>query len=449
MTATAANFKSTRRIVFYDDARARTFEPFALSRPFCEMRVGALLVRERWEMALRATSVGFISAAHLTGFVEEGAPANVSGVVHAGTIVVNARAAIALSDDALVAVDGTESSASDRRAWFVGGQLAAVELQHDHEIERFRDASLTLEALAADDESSHADAAGVSQASVGSRFTNGRVDVGGVWINEIWDVVGTLSAMLSADIPALAATLNVHSLKQGHVGEGSPGPIVIGEHPLYVERGATLEPMSVFDTTLGPVLLRSGSSVQAFTRVVGPCYVGRNSTVMADRISGSAIGDTCRVHGELSATVFLGFSNKGHDGFVGHSIVGRWVNMGAGTITSNLKNTYGTVALWTPSGVRDTKLQFLGTLFGDHVKTGIGMRLTTGCVLGTAANVFDSMTPKVVEPFAWGSGAPYTTYAVDKFIETAARMMSRRHVDLDEDGKASLRAIHAARWRAS
>ncbi|MEP6835414.1 MAG: glucose-1-phosphate thymidylyltransferase, partial [Gemmatimonas sp.] len=204
-----------------------------------------------------------------------------------------------------------------------------------------------------------------------------------------------------------------------------------------------------FDTTLGPILVRKGATVQAFTRVVGPCYIGANSTVMGDRISGSAIGDTCRVHGELSATVFVGHSNKGHDGFVGHSIVGRWVNMGAGTITSNLKNTYGTVALWTPNGIRDTGLQFLGTLFGDHAKTGIGMKLTTGCVLGTAANVFDKMPPKVVEPFAWGTGAPYDSYSIDKFVETAERMMSRRQVTLTDEGRAFLREVHAARWRTS
>src|SRR5204863_9771343 len=101
------------------------------------------------------------------------------------------------------------------------------------------------------------------------------------------------------------------------------------------------------------------------------------------------------------------YANKGHEGFVGHSYLGKWVNLGAGTTTSNLKNTYGTVSLWTPSGTRNTGLQFLGTLFGDHVKTGIGLRLSTGTVIGTGANVYDAMPPKAVAPFAWGSGAPY------------------------------------------
>ena len=99
----------------------------------------------------------------------------------------------------------------------------------------------------------------------------------------------------------------------------------------------------------------------------------------------------------------IGHANKGHDGFVGHSILGRWANLGAGTITSNLKNSYGTVTLRTSQGDRDTGMQFLGSLIGDHVKTGIGTRLTTGCILGAGANVFGSMMPpKLVPPFAWG-----------------------------------------------
>jgi hypothetical protein len=149
--------------------------------------------------------------------------------------------------------------------------------------------------------------------------------------------------------------------------------------------------------------------------------------------------------------VFIGHANKGHDGFVGHSLLGRWVNLGAGTITSNLKNTYGTVAMWSPSGVSDTGLQFAGTFFGDHAKTGIGLRLTTGCVVGTGANAMDAMPPKAVAPFSWGSGAPYSVFARDKFLSTAERMMARRQVVLDEAQRAHWNAVyeyavHDTRW---
>jgi hypothetical protein len=149
----------------------------------------------------------------------------------------------------------------------------------------------------------------------------------------------------------------------------------------------------------------------------------------------------------MSNTIVTGHANKGHDGFVGHSILGRWVNLGAGTITSNLKNTYGTVQLWTPEGVRDTGLQFLGTLFGDHAKTGIGLTLTTGTVIGAGANVYGSrMPPKAVPPFAWGEAEQYADYRADKFLDVAERMMARRHVTLSEGMRRQLSASYAARW---
>ncbi|MBC8087938.1 MAG: hypothetical protein H7Z40_11790 [Phycisphaerae bacterium] len=436
---------AARSLVFYDDARARTFEPFALSRPLCEMRAGALLIRERWEMGLySAYDAAFVGARQLDHFSELEAAGAIGVTIPARSVLINSRAVIALVErvQAIAQAKATTDPAGSH-AWFLDGKLAALQLRHDFDSVLLHDGALTLEQIAELDNVPRG-GGNVSREHVSGddRFTDGRVDINGVWLEEVWDIVRHLSPMLNADIPVLAGWLPLTPASH-------PGLVVIGEHPVYAESGCVIEPFTVFDTTQGPVLLREGSTVQSFTRVVGPCYVGKHSMLMGERVSGSSIGDTCRVHGELSATVFVGFSNKGHDGFVGHSIVGRWVNMGAGTITSNLKNTYGTVALWTPSGVRDTGLQFLGTLFGDHAKTGIGMKLTTGCVLGMGANVFDRMPPKVVEPFAWGSGVPYDTYDAAKFVETAARMMTRRHVELDEAGRRAITAAYAARWRTS
>ena len=397
-------------IALYDDAVARGFEPFATSRPLGEMRAGALLIRERWELVLGMGCGGFVSAPHLDGFAERDAPPFVGGqALAAGTWLVNARAlpfldgpAIAVSPSAMVLT--------------IGGRVAARRLDAET-----RDEGV-LAALA---DGSHVLTHDRALPD-GTGTTAEALDVDGLWLDEIWDLIGTLQRLLTRDLPALAARWPVTTL---HAGSDSPVTI-LGAHPVYVEAGATIEPMSVFDTSAGPVLLRRGAQVQAFTRMIGPCYIGCDSVVTADRIAGSSIGDMCRVHGELSTSILVGHSNKGHEGFVGHSVLGRWVNLGAGTITSNLKNTYGTVTIWTPDGIRDTGLQFLGTMFGDHVKTGIGLRLTTGCVLGTAANVFDTMPPKVVAPFSWGGQFPYESFDCNKFIQTAARMMARRAVTL-------------------
>jgi len=231
------------------------------------------------------------------------------------------------------------------------------------------------------------------------------------------------------------------------VSAAEAGGAVIGAYPARVERGASIEPYVVFDGSAGPILVRRGATVASFTRLVGPCYVGEDSTV-GGRVAATSIGEHCRVHGEVSMTIFLGHANKSHDGFVGHSYLGRWTNLGASTVTSNLKNTYGNVALWTPRGVRDTGMQFLGTLLGDHAKTAIATRLTTGTVIGAGANVFaTSMTPKVVAPFSWGGGSDASVYDVDKFLRVAERVMSRRHVTLSERARRWLAAAYAARWQ--
>ncbi|HEX7938623.1 MAG TPA: putative sugar nucleotidyl transferase [Gemmatimonadaceae bacterium] len=386
-------------IYFYDDAAARGFEPFALTRPMSEMRAGALLMRERWEFALGVKSSGFMSGEHLEYFDEPGAPSAAHRSLPAGSIVVNSRCAISLA----------RLSPSD--VWVVDGKVAAVTLTKPVDVEKFASGTMALESLAT---------------------TDGRSsDVAGRWINHVWDFIATLQVTLGEDIGPLAA-------RNGARAGGTSG--------VFVEEGATVESHVFFDTSGGPVLVRKGATVQAFTRLIGPCVVGNDSVVGTDRIAGSSIGEGCRVHGELSASILLGHSNKSHDGFVGHSYLGRWVNLGAGTTTSNLKNTYGTVELWTPKGLKDTGLQFLGTMLGDHAKTGIGTLLNTGTVIGTGANIFNHMPEKAVAPFSWGDGKPYETYRLPKFLEVARHVMGRRHVEMSERMARQLSTAHKERW---
>lgn len=399
----------------YDDARARTFEPFALTRPWSEMRVGALLLRERWERVSGRPAGGFLAGDAMRSFAEPGAPTSAPAMLTAGTLLVNSRCAIALHERL---VDDVVFHCDDR--------VAAVRLSVDMPAADFADGIRTLEEVA----------------RVHQGRANG-VAIDGVWCDEVWDLVRHLPALLQQDLPTL-----IRTSRSAHPDNTATGASVLGDHAVCVEEGARLEPLTVLDATAGPILVRAGAHVQAFSRLNGPCYIGADTIVVSGRISGCAIGEVCKVHGELSSSSFVGHSNKGHEGFVGHSVLGRWVNLGAGTTTSNLKNTYGDVALWTPDGVRRTGLQFLGTLFGDHVKTGIGLRLTTGCVLGAGANVVDRMPPKVVAPFAWGSDAPYGTYAGDKFLMNAERVMARRAVELTDGMREHLAEAYARRWTA-
>jgi UDP-N-acetylglucosamine diphosphorylase/glucosamine-1-phosphate N-acetyltransferase len=391
-------------LYLYDDARARTFEPFALTRPLGEMRAGVELIRKRWEVALGLKAAGAIAAAHLAEFEEFDAPPVVLDTVPAGAVVANTRCVAPL-----VRSDG------DWDVWTCGGCVAAVRLTRPVAVSDLADGEVPLESLAPS----------------AARATELR----GRWMDELWSFIVHLLEQLHEDITAVGPRLDCSPPEQA---------IILGEHPVYVERGATVEPAVCFDVSAGPVLVRAAAAVRAFTRLVGPCAIAGGANVLGDRVHGCAIGETTVVRGELSETIVLGHANKAHDGFVGHSYLGRWVNLGAGTITSNLKNSYGTVRVWTPEGTRDTGVNKLGSFFGDHVKTGIGTRLTTGSVIGAGSNIFGAaMPPKYVPPFSWGEGEALSVYRLEEFLRTAQRAMARRSVALTERTRQQLAAAHA------
>lgn len=390
-------------LYLYDDARARTFEPFALTRPLGEMRAGTELIRRRWEQAFNVRIAGTVTAPHLGHFEELDAPPVVEGAIPAGAILANSRCVVPLG-----------MQAGDAGVWMCDGRVAAVRLEREVTPAMLEGGARSLETLAA----------GASTAEIPGR-----------WLEEVWDFVSQLLAQLREDIGVIGPQLACTTSEQ---------VAVLGTNGVYVERGATVEPFVCFDVTAGPVLVRRDAVVKAFTRLVGPCAIASGATVQGERIHGCSIGEASIVHGELSETVVLGHANKSHDGFVGHSYLGRWVNLGAGTITSNLKNTYGPVTLWTPQGVRDTGLLKLGTFFGDHVKTGIGLRLTTGSVIGAGSNIYGSiMPPKYVPPFSWGEGAALSAYRFDRFLMVAERVMTRRQVVLGARARQQLAAAHA------
>jgi hypothetical protein len=162
--------------------------------------------------------------------------------------------------------------------------------------------------------------------------------------------------------------------------------------------------------------------------------------VLGGFIRASILGPRSVVRGEVSSTIFHGDANKGHDGFVGHSVVGRWVNLGAGTTTSNLKNTYGIVRLSIAGTVVDTGRQFLGSLIGDHAKTAIGTMLPTGTVIGAGASVFGEGLTKYVPPFSWGANGQ-EQLPEEGFLRIAERVMPRRDVAVTTEHRASLVAI--------
>ncbi len=219
---------------------------------------------------------------------------------------------------------------------------------------------------------------------------------------------------------------------------------IIGDD-IFVEEGANAL-CSTFNTKWGPIYLGKNSSVWEGSMIRGSFALCENADVkMGARIySKTTVGPYSRVGGEISNVVFWGHSAKGHDGFLGNSVLGEWCNIGADTNASNLKNNYAEVRLWDyeKSSFRKTGLQFCGLIMADHAKTGINTMLNTGTVVGVGANVFGSGFPRQFVPdFAWGGANGFETYQINKMIETAQKVLARKNLLLDEVEMAILNHI--------
>jgi UDP-N-acetylglucosamine diphosphorylase/glucosamine-1-phosphate N-acetyltransferase len=258
------------------------------------------------------------------------------------------------------------------------------------------------------------------------------VELEGFLLHGAYDILTALEHFLVADVTDF--------INEG--GDVLPDEcVVIGDPVDVILLGARVEPGVTFDVRNGAVVLEQYVYVKSGTRFEGPAYVGPGTEVLGGLIQSSVLGPRCRVRGEIADSVFLGYTNKAHDGFIGHSAIGRWVNLGADTVTSDLKNTYGNVRLRLGDETIETHRQKLGTLMGDHVKTAIGTLLETGTVIGAGANVFGATRPpKYVPPFAWGTDGE--TMNGDGFLTVASRVMPRRQVEVTDDVRRMLEELY-------
>ncbi|MCS6990918.1 MAG: GlmU family protein [Chitinophagales bacterium] len=220
---------------------------------------------------------------------------------------------------------------------------------------------------------------------------------------------------------------------------------VLNRNDVFIEEGAKVE-FAFLNASKGPIYIGKGVEIMEGAMIRGPAAFGEGSIVkMGAKIYGpTSIGPRCVVGGEINSSVMIGFSNKAHDGFLGHAVIGEWCNLGADSNNSNLKNDYGEVKIWnyaTQSFVR-TGLQFFGLIMGDHSKCGINTMFNTGTIVGVFVNVFGAAFPRNFIPsFSWGGASGFTEYRIDKAIEVAKRVMARRQVELSAADEAILRHI--------
>ncbi len=221
---------------------------------------------------------------------------------------------------------------------------------------------------------------------------------------------------------------------------------LLGRGRITVEAGARVDPFVVLDAREGPILVARDAVVRAHSVIEGPCVIGAGTHVLGGVVRRSTVGPHCRNAGEVEECVWQGRSNKRHHGFVGHSAIAEWVNLGALTTTSDLKNNYGPVRVWAGGAERDSGSNKVGSLIGAHVKTGIGTLLPTGCSIGTGANLFGGgrFAPKRVPAFAWWDGTHVVEHRLEAFLATARTVLARRQHALGPLEEALLRERFAS-----
>lgn len=254
-----------------------------------------------------------------------------------------------------------------------------------------------------------------------------------------WDILSVLDKTIPHDIL---------TLRNFPTRLPADSASVVGSYPVVVHESAAVYPNVVFDAEHGPIFIAERAVIRPGAVLCGPCAIGPDSTVLDRALikARTSIGPVCKVAGEVGGTVFQGYANKGHDGHLGDSWVGKWANFGAGTTNSNLLNTYNEVTMRVePNGPRQrTGMTFLGAIVGDHVKFAINTRIITGTVIGTGAMIASAAPPPLTTPrFAWITDDGARTYRLDKFTETMKVVMARRNETPTQAYLEAIAAVHA------
>jgi len=250
-----------------------------------------------------------------------------------------------------------------------------------------------------------------------------------------WDLVHANETELRRQITAMPRR------RDGNIHRGAH---LVNESDIHVSEGTVVKPGTVLDAEPGPIFIGAGATIGPNATVIGPCYIGDKCLIRPGAlIVGSSIGPVCKVGGEVEGTIIHAYSNKQHDGFLGHSYVGEWVNLGADTVNSDLKNTYGPVSVPINGRAIETGRQFVGAFIGDHSKTGIRTAMPTGCVIGYACSVFvGGYVPKFVPSFSWLTENGREEQDIEKMVGVARAVMARRGRELTAAEEGLVRQIH-------
>lgn len=360
--------------------------PFTFTRPVADIRVGILTIREKWEKYLGYTT---------TTITEEYLSEKYPMVEMEENVIINASF---LPNQVLAEM---VRNLEENQAIFYDDEVLAFYTKEGQEVDFD-----TYEIIEYTDEC--------------------------LRIEHTWDIFQKNDAAIREDFELLT---------EDRFSQPIPKSVnVIAPENVFIEEGAKLEFVTLNAST-GPIYIGRNAEIMEGSVIRGPFALGEEAQVkLATKIYGATtVGPHCRVGGEVNNSVMFAYSNKGHDGFLGNSVLGEWCNIGADSNNSNLKNNYEEVKLWSYESERfeKTGLQFCGLMMGDHSKCGINTMFNTGTVIGVSANIFGSGFPRNFVPsFSWGGASGFMTYITKKAFETARIVMSRRHIDFtSEDAK--------------
>jgi len=262
-------------------------------------------------------------------------------------------------------------------------------------------------------------------------------EIEGTFIRYPWDLVHHNPEQIHRDF--------VGFNRGGQIfGKIYPNVTLLDEKNIFIGADAKIKPGVVLDAEAGPIYIDEGATIMANASLQGPLFVGAKSAIkMGAKIyEGTSIGEACKVGGEVETSIIQSYSNKQHEGFLGHAYLGQWVNLGADSNNSDLKNNYSTVKVYVDGEIVDSGSLFVGLTTGDHAKCGINTMFNTGTVVGVMCNLFGSGFPdKFIPSFTWGGAEGNETYAVDKALETARRVMERRGKELTHAQENMLRHV--------
>jgi len=386
--------------ILFDGPARTALLPFTYTRPVADIRIGILTIREKWEKYLGSTTTTlteeYLSDKYPMVELEENVMINASYLPNENLveIISNLKPNQAVfKDDAVI-------------AFFTNDSQEEVDFDQ-YEIIDFTGDCLTVE--------------------------------------HTWDIFAKNDAAIREDFALLTEGRSSQPI--------SKSVNVISPSTIFVEEGAKMEFVTLNAST-GPIYIGKNTEIMEGSVIRGPFALCEEAQVkLATKVYGATtVGPHCRIGGEINNSVLFGYSNKGHDGFLGNSVLGEWCNIGADSNNSNLKNNYEEVKLWSfeTESFAKTGLQFCGLMMGDHSKCGINTMFNTGTVVGVSANIFGSGFPRNFVPsFSWGGASGFVTYLTNKAFEVAKIVMDRRHVAFTDQDKAILEHVFelSKKWR--